>query len=285
MGKAYKVKKELVSAIELVSLIQTLKDIADNKFYTLTSQKDTFRRFGESFVEFFHMISLSQEKHPLISNQNEEVAIVVVTIEGSFLGEFNNKVVRTAFAQKEKLKKKKSRFIVIGDRKVDQLKEGISDLKVFAGMEHKGLYETAVEVKNYLVEEISSGRLGKVIVCYSWPKDFETQRQRVTKLLPCEDLLEKQTEFTSEFENIIQESDSVEIIGKLCDLWITTRLYAIFLDALISSVAAQAKFLEDRIENMKKEQKKTFVKYRKAKKNDIDTSLRETFAARMLSIK
>ena len=45
MGKASKVKVELMDAVEMVYLIQTLKDIADNKFFTLMSQKDRFRRF------------------------------------------------------------------------------------------------------------------------------------------------------------------------------------------------------------------------------------------------
>ncbi|HNV24033.1 MAG TPA: hypothetical protein PKH98_04010, partial [Candidatus Omnitrophota bacterium] len=60
MGKASKVKVELRDAIEMAYLIQALKDIADNKFYTLSQQKEKFCRFGETFVEFFRMISFTK---------------------------------------------------------------------------------------------------------------------------------------------------------------------------------------------------------------------------------
>ena len=101
MGKSNKVKSELRDAVEMVDLIQTLKDIADNKFYTLINQKYKFRRFGESFVEFFRLVSLSDGKHPLLSNENKKVGIIVVTIEGSFLGEFNGRILRKAMEEKE----------------------------------------------------------------------------------------------------------------------------------------------------------------------------------------
>ena len=77
MGKANKVKSELVGAADMVNLIQTLKDIADNKFYTLFNQKYKFRRFGESFVEFFRMISLTTVDHLLLSNKNKHLMIFV----------------------------------------------------------------------------------------------------------------------------------------------------------------------------------------------------------------
>ena len=60
MGKVSRVKGELYDVNELLNLIQILKDVADNKFHALANQKDRFARFGESFVEFFRLISLSE---------------------------------------------------------------------------------------------------------------------------------------------------------------------------------------------------------------------------------
>lgn len=283
MGKASKVKREFADVIEMVDLIQTLKDIADNKFFTLTAKKDSFRRFGETFVEFFRMISLSSIDHPLIKNDCPVTGIVVLTIEGGFLGRFNNQIIRMALQEREK--HEQSRFIAIGEKSVEQLSRHTSDLKVFSGMEGMGFYEMAVIVKDYLVDEVMSGKLGKVIICYSWPKSFEIQKPRKQKLLPCDDLLVKQAEFVDEFENIIEESDPVNIIGYLSNIWITTRLYEIFIDTTIASAAAQSSFLEDSVDKMKKERTKTAMRYRKAKKGDIDKSLRETFSARMMTVK
>ena len=283
MGKASKVKVELMDAVEMVYLIQTLKDIADNKFFTLMNQKDRFRRFGESFVEFFRMISLTKVQHPLISNNNPNLLIVVVTAEGSFLGEFNNKIIRRAIEEKEKYNQ--STFVAVGSKAVERLSQFSSNVKVFTDIETKGLYETAVAIKDYIIDEVMNNRAGKVIVCYSWPKTFEQVKPRTIKLLPCDELISKQAQFVEAYAKVIEESESKNIIGYLSNLWITTRLYEILFDCIIAAAAAQSQFLDDSVEKMKKNQRAVKSKYRKAKKGDIDKSLRETFSARMMANK
>ncbi len=282
MGKASKVKKEVVDVKELVELIQVLKDVATNKFFTLLNQKERFARFGESFVEFFRMISLSKVRHPLISNDNPTVGVLVVTADGSFLGEFNNKVLRLAIAEKEK--HEKSIFIAVGEKGVIRLSNYQKEIKAFLDMEMMGLYETAVAIKDYLIEEVMNDRLGKVLVVYSWPKSFEEIKPRGVKLLPCEELVSKQANLVEQFERIIEESDPVDLIGMLADMWLTTRLYEILFDTVIAAAASQAKKLEESLDKMKKERAKVFLKYRKAKKTDIDSGLREVFSARMVGV-
>lgn len=283
MGKAIKVRNELYDSIELVGLVQTLKDIADNKFFTLMSQKDQFRRFGESFVEFFRLLSFANVKHPLISNDNPKVGIIVVTIEGSFLAQFNNSIMRLAFREKEKYEQ--VQFIGVGDKCVDQLQKHTPNLKVFPGMEKEGHYETAVAIKDYIVKEVMGGRLGKVVICHSWPKSFDTQKYRTSRLLPCDEIIVQQSQFIDEFSNIIQESEPVAMIEFLANLWITSRIFDILVDTTIASAAAQSSFLEDRVSEMKKQVIKVRMNYRKARKGDIDKSLRETFIARMMTLK
>ena len=280
MGKANKAKVELRDAIEMLFLIQTLKDIADNKYHTLINQKYKYRRFSETFVEFFRMLSLSKVKHPMISNDNPLVGILVITIDGSFLGEFNNKIIRRGLEEYEKYEHAK--FIAVGTKAADKLKPFTPNLQVFSNMEAYGIYETAVVIKDYLYDEIMSGRLGKVVVCYAWPKSFEIEKPRAIKLLPCDELLSKQAQYVDSYEKAILESDPIDIIGFLANLWITTRLYEILMDTLIASASYQARFLEDAVEKMKKEKVKAQLKFRKARKADIDTALRETNTARQM---
>lgn len=283
MGKANKQKKELSEVVEMVYLIQTLKDIADNKYFTLMNEKDTYKRFVESFSEFFRLLNLTQSEHPMIKNNNQTVGLVVVTIEGSFLSGFNNKIIRLALDEKEKHEDFK--FIAIGEKAQDRLK-GFGDKVVpFSRMDEVGLYETAVGVKEYLIEEIMNGRMGKVMVFYSWPKSFEIQKIRAAKVLPCDELLTKHDENVKIVENVIKESEPDEIMGYLSNLWLTNRLYEIFVDTTISSAAAQASLLEESVNRMKKEKAKSALRYSKAKKMDIDKGLRETFSARMMVTK
>jgi len=283
MGKANKIKIELRDAVEMVYLIQTLKDIADNKYYSLLNKKDKFRRFNDTFVEFFRMLSNTSSENLLLTNNNPVTCIVVVTVEGSFLGEFNNKVVRLALKEKEK--HSNVQFLAVGNRSVDQLKKFTPDMKVYEKIENRGFYETAVELKTYLIDEIFSGRMGKVVVCYTWPKRFEYLKPRAVTLLPCTSLIKDQRQNAGMIEKVIEESDPNDVIIYLVNLWVTTILYEMLIDSTIASAASQSQFLEESVEKLKKEKKKTQMRYLKGRKADIDKSLRETFSARMISMK
>ena len=282
MGKANKVKVEFLETREIVNVLQTLKDIADNKFYTLVQQKKFFKRFGETFVEFFRMLSLTEVEHPLISNKNPKVGILVITAEGGFLGEFNQKIVRLAVQEYQKCAQ--AVMIGVGDKTQDMLAK-YKPARVFSGMEPHRLYKLAIEIKDYVVKEVMEDRLGKIIICYSWAKNPESSIPRVGTLLPAQDLVAKQAQFVDVYERIIQESDPKDMITYLVNLWIGTRIYEILMDNIIASTRHQATFLDDSVDKMKKERDKVKVKWRKAKKSDIDKSLRETFSARMMTEK
>lgn len=281
MGKANKAKSDLLETADLSYLVQTLKDVADNKYHTLVNHKDTFKRFGESFVEFFRLINLTTIDHPLITNDNPQVGFVVVNIDGTFLSGFNNKIIDMAIA--EAAEHQNVRFITVGCKVLERIKQLDPDAKVFPPMEENGMYETAVMIKDYLIEEVMNDRLGKVKVFYSWPKSFEIQRQRKVNLLPCTDLISKQVESVEVIENVIEESEPIDVIAYLSNLWTVTRLYEMFVDTNIASAAAQANLLEESTKRMKKEHKNSLINYRKARKLDIDKGLRETFSGQMMT--
>src|SRR3989338_7494010 len=225
MGKANKIKSDLEDITELVEIIQVLKDVADTKFHELANRKDRFARFGESFVEFFRMISLSEVQHPLVSNNNPKVGIVAVTSEAGFMGDLNAKVVRHVLAEKEKYPD--SVIIAIGRKGAEKFTAVQPDMKVFQNIEETGLYETAIRAKDYLIGEIMENRLGKILVVYPWSKNFNLQKPRTIKILPCDELLTKQQEFVDTIEKVLLESDAVDIIGYLADMWLVCRLYYI----------------------------------------------------------
>ncbi len=283
MGKASKIKGERDTVFELVSLIQVLKDVADNKFHALAAQKDRFARFGESFVEFFRMINFTKAGHPLISNQVQRTALVVITSEAGFVGDLNSRVVRTALSEKSKYQD--SLFVCVGKKGATQINATMKVEKSFEEYEQAGLYETAVRLKKYLVEEVMAGRIGKVVAIYPWPKNFSIQKPRVLKLLPCDELINKQNEIVDKIEKVIEESEPGDIIGYLADLWLSCRIYEMLYDTIIAAAAAQSAQLENSLNKMVKEKKVVQMKYRKAKKGDIDNSLREVFSARMMSLR
>ncbi len=281
MGKAMRIKSDLDDITELVEIIQVLKDVADTKFHDLASRKDRFLRFGESFVEFFRMISLTEIRHPLVSNDNPKVAIVAITSEAGFMGDLNSKVVRAVLAEKDKYPD--SVVVPVGRKGADKLSFLGKDMKVFENIEETGLYEMSIRIKDYLIDEVMSDRLGKAVVVYPWSKTFNLQKPRAIKLLPCDELLTKQQEFIDSIEKVLLESDPIDIIGYLADMWLVCRLYEMMHDTSISEAAAQSQQLEASIQKMKKDKRSIATAFGKARKSDIDKSMREVFTSRMMT--
>jgi len=281
MGKANKIKSDLEDITELVEIIQVLKDVADTKFHELATRKDRFARFGESFVEFFRMISLSTVRHPLVSNDNPKTGILGVTSEAGFMGDLNAKTIRHILAEKERIPN--STLIIVGRKGAEKLASVEPGMKTFVEVEEVGLYEMAIRIKDYLIEQIMEDHLGKVVVVYPWSKTFNLQKPRTVNLLPCEELLIKQAEFVDSIEKVISESDPVDVISYLADMWVVCRLYEIMHDTSISEAAAQSQQLEASVQRMKKDKKGIAAAFSKAKKGDIDKSMREVFTSRMMT--
>ena len=284
MGKANKVKAEFLDVRDLVELVQVLKDIADMKFHDLFAKRGGFQRFGESFAEFFRLLDTVNVAHPLVSNNNTNVCIVVVTTEEGFVGDLNSKVLAKALDIREEYPNAK--FVTVGRKGVAKLEMlGVKSEKTYEELGEKVLYDLAVEVKDHIVDQVMQDKYGKILVVYPWPKDLQTVRARVVKLLPADFIFQKQAQTVEEFKAVIQESDPLDIIGYLAGLWTSSKIYEVMLDTSIAAVAAQSQQLDASLMNVKKDAANVKLKWRKARKGDIDKSLRETFSSRLMAKK
>ncbi|MBF0512291.1 MAG: F0F1 ATP synthase subunit gamma [Candidatus Omnitrophica bacterium] len=281
MGKASKVKVEVGEVRDLVDLVQVLKDIADMRYHAMSAQRIKFNRFNESFTEFFNLVGFSHVQHPLVNNSNPNPLILVISTERGFVGDLNSRVVSRAMEEKEK--SPDSKFVVAGRRGVVKFEDmGQKVQKSWEEIDEHSFYEVAMEIKTYLVKEVMEGRVGKVIIVYPWPKDYTVTKPRAVKLLPCEDLLPKQSQTVEKFLNVLEESDPLDMIGYLADMWLLSKIYEIFFDTNLAAAAAQTQQLDNSLTKMRKEREVVKLKYRKARRGDIDKSLREVFSARLM---
>ena len=284
MGKASKVKVEVSEVKELVDLIQVLKDVADMKYHTLIAQKTKFNRFNESFTDFFSLIKTSEVRHPLVNNDNPKAALLVISSERGFVGDLNSRVVGRTLEELEK--SPGASLVVVGKKGISKLDGmGYKLAKTWEDVEERGLYEVSLEIKQYFVKEVMEGRLGRVTAIYPWPKDYTVIKPRAIKLLPCESLLPQQTQVVENSKQLIEESDSMDMTGYLADLWLSSKIFEIFFDTNLAAASAQTQQLDNSLGKMKKEREAVKLKYRKARRGDIDKSLREVFSARMMAIK
>lgn len=281
MSKTSKIKSDLDDTASLIEIIQILKDVASNHFYNTAKRKERLEEFAIEFTEFFRMVSLAEARSPLVHAKTDATAIVAITSEGGFMAEMTAKVIRRCLQESEKHKFKE--FIVLGAKGVEKMSV-LTELPVHAitNIEEKGLFSTTLETKDYIVEQVEKGHFSRVLAVYPKAKAIDLIAPAVVRLLPSEELLSKQREIKDTVEKVIVESDLNEIIHYLAELWLTGRMYEMLEDCVIAGYAAQSQQLESSLEKLKKDKKGLMVGFRKAKKSDINKSLREVFTSKIM---
>jgi ATP synthase F1 gamma subunit len=282
MGKTNKIKSDLDDVSSLVEIIQILKDVASNHFYNTAKRKERFMEFAIAFTDFFRMVSLSEARSPLVHPEVENVAILPITSEGGFMAEMTARIVRTALVEADR--HKAHEFIVIGFKGEEKLKTLTDkEIKLFTDVEEKGLFKTTLEVKDYIIDQVVQKKIGKLFAVYPRAYTINLIKPTVIQLLPSEELVTRQLQIKDTVEKVIVESDLNDIIHYLADLWLTCRLYEMLEDCVVAGYAAQAQQLEAALEKLKKDKKGLMMSFNKAKKSDIDKSLREVFTASLIT--
>ncbi|TFH16095.1 MAG: hypothetical protein E4H02_06440, partial [Lentisphaerales bacterium] len=72
-------RKEMRFNMELVSLIDTLKNIASSRYHALERDKERFERFMEAFTDFFRVVNLVDVDEPLVRVATDVLGVVIVT--------------------------------------------------------------------------------------------------------------------------------------------------------------------------------------------------------------
>ncbi|MFC1704490.1 F0F1 ATP synthase subunit gamma [Candidatus Omnitrophota bacterium] len=283
MPKTTRIKSDLDNITELVEILSILKDVASSHFFGAAKIKARFGEFALAFTEFFRMISLSNATSPLVSNDIPNTGILAVSSEGGFMAEMTIKIAKTAVAEAEKLGAHE--FIVAGAQVEQKLRLIFPNAKmtVFTNIEEKGPFKTAIEIKDFIIDQVEQGKLGKVYAVYPRAKSLNLIKPTVTKMLPSEELITKQQGIKDTVEKVIVESDPNDIINYLAGLWLTCRIFEMLEDAIIASYAAQSQHLESSLERLKKEKKGLVISFKKAQKSDIDQSLREVFTSSLMT--
>jgi len=281
MGKATRVKSDLHDVTSLVEIIQILKDVASNHFYNTAKRKERFAEFAVAVTDFFRMVSLAEATSPLVHPHTEKVAIVPITSEGGFMAEMTAKIVRMTLQEGEK--HNVDEYVIIG-AKGEQKMRPLTSAKItlFTEIEEIGLFNTALNVKDYLIKQTMAGQFGRVLAVYPKARSISLIKPVVVKLLPSEELITRQREIKDTIEKVIIESDLNDVIHYLADVWLTCRIYEMLEDCVIAGFAAQSQQLEASLEKLKKDKKGLMMSFRKAKKGDIDKSLREVFTAKIM---
>lgn len=286
-GKVTRIKGDLDDVEALLEIINILKDVSTNRFFAFVQQKSDFSKFLEIFLYFFDLLEDVQTACPLVKNSNPSRDLLVVTSEAGFMSQLNSRVCSAVLKETQKIGD--CMISVVGRRGAEKCTQlGLKVSKVFENIDESGRYESALRIRDFLVERVMSGESGGCRVIYIWPKSFNLLKPRVVKLLPAVELMGveeedeaalKLTRSSKKQKGFIQESSIDAIMKVLSDLWVSARLFEILTDTKLAESAAQAQQLESAVESLGSEKKSLVVSFKKASREELNKAMREVFTS------
>jgi len=288
-------KKEMQFNEDLLGLIDTLKNVAASQYHMLEKQRERFDLFLDSFSHMFRVVNLTDVEDPFVSEMTDTLGIVIVTSDSGFMGGLNQGVLRKAWEAQGDLPDSQVSLIVIGDKGTMTVSDMGRDFKGFSGIGQETIYEQAVEIKNYIVQEVLEKRIGKVVIAYPKALSFSSQEVSYINLLPCAELFDKDAQselsehldekaegFVGEARNLIVESSLTDLVEYLAGTWVTAKLFEVFEDSKLAEFSARAMHLEGSVQKIEVTYKKSRRKVFKAVHEHIDKQMRESHSAKTL---
>ncbi len=287
----HELRKELSFNHELLSLVETLKNVAGSQYHVMEKQKQRFDAFMDAFSGFFRVVDLVDVVNPLVQSQSKVTGIIIVTSDSGFMGGLNSGVIRAGMRAIENIPPQNTQLIIIGDKGAGALSDQGRKFKAFGGINQDTIYEQSVVIKDYLMQEVMEKRIGKLLVAYPRALSFSAQTIEVINLLPCGDLFDRESEsevsehvgarrFLTEAREVIVESSFDAMLEYLAGVWVTSKLFEVFEDGKLAEFSARAMHLEGSLQKVEKEYQKVKQKCSKASHELIDKGMRESFAAK-----
>jgi F0F1-type ATP synthase gamma subunit len=178
--------------------------------------------------------------------------------------------------------------MVIGDRGVGYLKSARSSFEAFPGIQDDSRYEYALSIRDHLVTHLQQGTFGALSVVYAKPDldnhgrpAFNVQRVVVEEFIPCTWVPKR--EGLPAGIPMWWESHPGDVLYFLMGKWVGQRLNQIFALNRLAEMGARAVHLEGSYQELQRLGKRLNLQYQRARHEIIDRSMREIFAAQILS--
>ena len=182
----------------LLEILTVLKDVSSNRFFVFQGGKIQYQEFFDVFVSFFELLKSAESECPLLTNKHPGVDILVLTSELGFMSQLNSRV--SSLALEEYNKNAVSRLICIGQKGAEKCRSvGMKIEKIFQLPVEGDRTKTDIEIRDYLVERITSGKTGKLVVAHVLAKSLGVLKPELVTLLPLSEVL-KSLQNSDEFK-------------------------------------------------------------------------------------
>jgi ATP synthase F1 gamma subunit len=273
------VKKDLEFNTGLSSLIEVLKNIAVSQFHTLENKMKDYDTLLNAINSFFELVDPNQAKHPFLIPRDKTQIVVAFTSDSGLLGGLNMQVINAAQLE---LQQMPGRLVVVGERGKAYAQESKNPFVSFGGIKEEEQYSQVKQLRDYLVNSFLNESTGYLKVVFPRPVSFTVQKAEVVNVLPfCQDSKEGVAS-NEPLTDVILESRPEDIIEYLVYLWLGQKLNQISILSRLSEFAARFVHLEGSSQRLKEMDKSLKLQYFRIRHENIDCSMRELFATRLL---
>jgi ATP synthase F1 gamma subunit len=273
------IKKDMEFNINLYNLIEVLKEIAISQYKMLEKKIQTFDKVFFALRDIFEILQTRDIQHPLLQPSLRQAGIIALTSDAGLLGGLNMTVMSQAIKEAEK---NKAKLIIIGEKGQMYAAESGLPFVVFKGVKDETRFQQALELRDYVIQEELSGRLGELKIVYPYSLNIVSQSVKVLQLFPflkSEQFQEKV--LSSVISDFVLESRIDDILEYWMYLFLGQKFYQVFGLSRLAELSARYSHLENsktKIEQLNKELK---LQYFRQRHEMIDRNMRELFAARL----
>ena len=271
-----KLKKDVQFNAELTKGIDVMKGIAAARFHVLERQLTLFEPYFKATAAFMTMPEMRHVRHPFTQVFTPAVGVLMITSNEGFLGGLNNQVISQGLREGGP----EGVYVVVGERGVNYIRDARRAFTTFPGIVDHDRLSLAVAVRDQLVRHVLAGQCGRVVVVYPKPISFSVQQVTIEPLLPC---AAWEASVPPAAGPMIWESGPEDVVEYVVGEWISYRLEQLFALSRLAELAARAIHLEGSYQELLRIGKKLRVEYFRARHEVIDRSMREIFAAQLLS--
>ena len=273
------VKKDLLYSQNLKDVIDVLKLISSSEFNRLSSNMPQEDVLKEHIISCFGLLrSVSKHNAFLVEKEKLPPAFLLISSDEGFLGEVNTCVVNAAITRGLK---KNARFIVLGERGEQMLKDSGVEYTFFPALENDIKMDRIAEISNYVMDLYRKKEIGAFYIVYMKFKSFTSHNIEVAKMLPCDELLSHAREEKKDHSDTLVEPGPYFITEYLVKLWLESSMYHIFWSSKLSEWSIRVMRLEHSSDELKEITQNLKFKYFKSVHALSDKVIREIFAARM----
>lgn len=280
MASLIQLRQEIEFNKSLGLLLEVLRSIAAQQFQVLERSFRSNERLFDAIQTIAALLDLEHFTHPF-TQAGGPVGVIMVTSDTGLLGGLNNQVVALAL---QEYQQNPGEMIVIGRRGASALQEQGLPCREFPGIQDMGRRLLACQVRDYAFEQLARFKLGALNIVYPRALSFTVQRVELARAVPCQGWLAAPGTALGGFRGgtILLESPRGKVLEYLVWLWLGEKLFEVLGTSRLAELAARSVHLEGSTQELQRQGKQLQQKYFRKRRELIDSSMRELFAARSL---